>query len=52
MNATGVFADAIRKLDDPAAPPMLAPSQGAHVVLDRAFFPGETAVMVPRTDDG
>ena len=31
---------------------MIAPSQGAHLVLDRVFLPGETAIMIPRTDDG
>jgi glycerol-3-phosphate dehydrogenase len=52
INATGVFADTVRQLDDPSAAPMLAPSQGAHVVLDRTFLPGETALLVPKTDDG
>ncbi|WP_337175925.1 glycerol-3-phosphate dehydrogenase/oxidase [Paludisphaera sp.] len=52
VNATGVHADAIRRLDQPDASPMLAPSQGAHVVLDRSFLPGDAAVMVPKTDDG
>lgn len=52
VNATGVFADAVRRLDDAQARPMIAPSQGAHLVLDRAFLPGDSAVMVPRTDDG
>ncbi|GIV58340.1 MAG: glycerol-3-phosphate dehydrogenase [Rhodothermaceae bacterium] len=52
INATGVFTDAIRHLDDPAAPPMIRPSQGVHLVLDRSFLPGETAIMVPHTDDG
>ena len=52
VNATGVFADEVRRLDEPGAPPMIAPSQGAHLVLDRSFLPGETAVLVPRTDDG
>ena len=52
INATGVFADALRSLDDPQSPPLLAASRGAHVVLDRAFLPGNTALMVPKTDDG
>ena len=52
VNATGVYADAIRRLDDTGAEPMLTPSQGAHLVLDRSFLPGETAPMVPCTDDG
>jgi glycerol-3-phosphate dehydrogenase len=52
VNATGVWADEVRRLDRPGAAPMLEPSRGAHVVLDRAFLPGDTAVMVPKTDDG
>lgn len=52
INATGVFSDALRRLDAPDAPALIAPSQGAHLVLDRAFFPGEAALVVPRTDDG
>jgi glycerol-3-phosphate dehydrogenase len=52
VNAAGVFADEVRRLDDPSARPMVRPSQGAHVVLDRAFLPGETALLVPKTDDG
>jgi glycerol-3-phosphate dehydrogenase len=52
VNATGVFADRVRRMDDPNAAPLLRPSQGAHVVLDRSFLPGDSALMVPRTDDG
>jgi glycerol-3-phosphate dehydrogenase len=52
LNATGVFCDDLRRLDDPAAPPLVSPSQGAHIVLDRTFQPGDSAIMVPHTDDG
>ncbi len=52
INATGVWADEVRRLDRPDASPMLEPSRGAHIVLDRSFLPGDTAVMVPKTDDG
>ena len=52
INATGVFADDLRRLDDPSAAPSLSPSQGAHIVLPKTFFPGETALMIPKTDDG
>lgn len=51
INATGAFCDSVRRMDDPAAPPMIAPSQGVHIVLDRRFLGGETAIMVPRTKD-
>ncbi len=52
VNATGVFTDRIRQMDEPGAPPMLTLSQGVHIVLDRSFLPGDSAIMVPRTDDG
>lgn len=51
INATGVFSDALRKLDDPEAPRAIAPSQGIHLVLDRSFMPADTAVLIPKTDD-
>ncbi|MBC8327756.1 MAG: glycerol-3-phosphate dehydrogenase/oxidase, partial [Planctomycetes bacterium] len=51
VNATGPFVDGVRRLDDPAAAPLIAPSQGVHLVLDRGFLPGDTAIMVPRTRD-
>jgi glycerol-3-phosphate dehydrogenase len=52
VNATGVFTDTIRSLDDSAAPKAVAASQGSHIVLDREFLPGDTAIIVPKTDDG
>lgn len=52
INATGAWTDEIRHMDDAAAPPMIAVSQGIHIVLDKSFLPGEHAIMVPRTDDG
>jgi glycerol-3-phosphate dehydrogenase len=52
INATGVFCDRLRGMDEPDSKPMVAPSQGAHIVLDRSFLPGNTALMVPRTRDG
>jgi glycerol-3-phosphate dehydrogenase len=52
VNATGVFADSIRAMDDPQSPEILSPSQGIHLVLPREFFPGTVAIAVPKTDDG
>jgi len=52
INAAGVYVDGVRRLDDPTTSPMLSPSQGAHLVLDRSFLPGASALMVPKTDDG
>jgi glycerol-3-phosphate dehydrogenase len=52
INATGVWVDAVRRLDDPAAEPMVSPSQGVHLVVDREFYPAERALIIPRTSDG
>lgn len=52
VNATGVFTDDILRMNDPASPRVVQPSQGVHLVLDRKFLPGESAIMVPHTDDG
>jgi glycerol-3-phosphate dehydrogenase len=52
INATGAFTDQVIRMSDPDAPPMVAASQGIHLVLDGSFLPGESAIMVPRTSDG
>jgi glycerol-3-phosphate dehydrogenase len=52
INATGVFTDAVRRLDEAGAPGIVVPSQGVHLVFDRKFVPGDSALMVPKTDDG
>lgn len=52
VNATGVFVDGIRRMDESDALPLVTASQGIHIVLDKRFLPGETAIMVPQTDDG
>ncbi|MDX1532172.1 MAG: glycerol-3-phosphate dehydrogenase/oxidase, partial [Rhodothermales bacterium] len=52
INATGAFTDRVRRMDDPDAKAMIAPSQGVHITLSRSFLPGDTAIMVPKTDDG
>lgn len=52
INATGVFSDHIRKLDQPKAPKIIQPSQGVHLVLEKSFLESETAILVPHTDDG
>ena len=52
VNACGIFSDELRTVDDPAAPRMITPAQGVHLVLQRSFLPGSHALMVPRTDDG
>ncbi|WP_395688748.1 FAD-dependent oxidoreductase [Caenimonas koreensis] len=56
INAAGVWVDEFRQKDGEAigrpVRPMVAPSQGVHIVVDREFLPGEHALMVPKTEDG
>ena len=57
INATGVWVDALREKDAQqehasAFKPLVAPSQGVHLVVDRSFLDGDTALMVPKTSDG
>lgn len=52
VNATGIFTDEIRRLDEPNVQAMLAVSSGVHLTLDRSFLPGDHALMIPKTSDG
>jgi len=52
VNATGIFSDQTRQMDDPGEESLMAPSQGVHLVLDHSFLPGNSAIMVPKTADG
>ncbi|PYE55296.1 glycerol-3-phosphate dehydrogenase/oxidase [Deinococcus yavapaiensis] len=52
VNATGVWVDDVRRMDDPGVTPMLSPSQGVHVVVEKKFLPGDSAIMIPKTEDG
>lgn len=56
INATGVWVDALRQMDGDATSravaPLLAPSQGVHLVVDKSFLPGDQALLVPSTRDG
>ena len=60
VNAAGVWVDSLRELDSEAhsasggraIKPMVAPSQGVHIVVDRSFLDSDTALMVPKTSDG
>ncbi len=51
VNATGVFVDSIRRMDDPQNENIIRPSQGVHLVLAKEFLKGESAIMIPKTDD-
>ncbi len=52
INATGVFSDGVRQMDEPGVRTVLAASQGTHLVLPKTFLPGDSAIMVPNTPDG
>src|SRR5262249_42483077 len=49
VNATGPFCDSVRRMAEPGAEPLIAPSQGIHIVLHKSFLPGNAAIMVPHT---
>jgi glycerol-3-phosphate dehydrogenase len=52
INATGVFADEIHRMDNPSSKPVIRPSQGVHLVIESSFLGSTSAIMIPKTDDG
>jgi glycerol-3-phosphate dehydrogenase len=52
INAAGVFCDGLRSAATPGTKPLVRLSQGTHIVLDNEFLGGETALMIPKTNDG
>ncbi|MGB4844045.1 MAG: glycerol-3-phosphate dehydrogenase/oxidase, partial [Ferruginibacter sp.] len=52
INATGVFTDDVLHMDDEDAKNIILPSQGIHLVFDKKYFPGNAAMMIPKTSDG
>nr|WP_315150945.1 glycerol-3-phosphate dehydrogenase/oxidase [uncultured Flavobacterium sp.] len=52
INATGVFTNAIMKMNDTVYKKYIVPSQGIHLVFDKSFLPGGHALMIPKTSDG
>jgi glycerol-3-phosphate dehydrogenase len=52
INATGVFVDDILKMDNDKAANSVRPSQGVHVVVDKKFIGGDSAMLIPKTNDG
>jgi glycerol-3-phosphate dehydrogenase len=52
INATGPFSDAIRLMANPEAGRRMRVSKGVHLVLPRDVMGGDTAILVPKTDDG
>jgi glycerol-3-phosphate dehydrogenase len=53
INATGIFVDDLRALDEGNAAPLLTFSRGTHVVVSAAALGGASAaLLVPKTRDG
>ena len=52
VNATGPWVDALRRLDDPQAPPLLRLTKGAHVAVPRARIGNTHAVTLTSPIDG
>lgn len=51
VNATGIFVDTVRRMDEHNTQPMLSLSQGIHLVVDQRFLPGNSAMLIPKTTD-
>jgi glycerol-3-phosphate dehydrogenase len=52
VNATGIFVDDIIRMDNSEEHPLVRPSRGIHIVVDRSFLGGDDAIMIPKTSDG
>ncbi|KAI4138649.1 MAG: hypothetical protein LQ341_004572 [Variospora aurantia] len=52
INATGPFTDAVRKMDEPQVPEIVAPSSGVHVILPGYYSPSKMGLIDPKTSDG
>jgi glycerol-3-phosphate dehydrogenase len=47
VNATGVWADEVRALDEGAHPRSLRPAKGVHVTVPRSRLPADVAAVIP-----
>lgn len=52
VNATGPWLDRIRNLDDPEAEPMIRPTKGVHLVVDRERLGNRNALVLTAVRDG
>ena len=52
INATGIFVDELMIMDAPEKENIVRPSQGVHLVVDKSFLGGDSAIMIPKTSDG
>ncbi len=51
VNATGVWADDVRALDEPTHPHSLRPAKGIHVTVPRTRMPADIAAVIPARSD-
>jgi len=52
VNCTGPFSDHIRLMANPALKPRLRLSKGVHILLPVEAIGGNTALLIPKTEDG
>jgi glycerol-3-phosphate dehydrogenase len=52
INATGSFADKIRKMDNENATDLIEASQGSHLLLPESFSSPKSGLVIPKTKDG
>jgi glycerol-3-phosphate dehydrogenase len=52
VNATGPWADRVRRMEDPGAPPLLQPTKGVHVMVDRSRLDHRDAIAFTSPIDG
>jgi glycerol-3-phosphate dehydrogenase len=52
VNATGPWADRVRRLEDTGAAPLLQPTKGVHVVVDRSRLDHREAIAFTSPIDG
>lgn len=52
VNATGIWADHIRALDEPTARPILRPTKGIHLLIPSDRLPAHHAVIFTSPRDG
>ncbi|NNE67805.1 MAG: glycerol-3-phosphate dehydrogenase/oxidase [Pyrinomonadaceae bacterium] len=52
INATGSLVDSLRIRSDSDAERLISASRGVHLVFECSVLNSETALMIPKTDDG
>jgi glycerol-3-phosphate dehydrogenase len=52
VNATGPWADRLRRLEDSGAAPLVQPTKGVHIVVDRARIDNRHAIAFTSPIDG